>query len=168
MTDNSPVHSSDPLSTLLRAPGNVMRIVVLVLASAALVLPGFETHLGNITNVSSLLDAVPLSLSWLFPLLVAVALIMTAIPGLARYVRLADLVVAVAGLAFTVLAFSVLARLQGDVRSSEQLLGRYNADGLWSAAFQPGAYALMAATALAVVLLITGGRRSRQAPVTAR
>jgi hypothetical protein len=159
MTDNSPVHSSDPLSTLLRAPGNVIRIAILVLAAAALVLPGFEAQGSDLVNRIALLTVAPLSLIWLFPLIVAVALVMTAVPAVSRYVRLADLAAAIAGLVFSGLAFAALGQLQANARAGEQLLGRYEPDGVWSATFQPGAYALMAATALAIFLLVAGGRR---------
>jgi hypothetical protein len=167
----------DALSAIMTAPGTLLRAGAIGLGLVAMftetirIHEDVETFFGGVTLEGALeaaqnfvIRADLSALPWVFLLLIAVAMVFSAVPALARYVRLVDFLAAAAGVVLTIVVLITIATLAQRFSTYVDFGTIPNRRMTIDGAFTPtvGAFALMGATTLAaaaaIVPLLRRGR----------
>ncbi len=148
--------ADDPVSTLLRSRGFMLRLIILVVALCAIFLPAYvgRAPIVGLVNSSSVLDRVP----WAFilPVLVLAGLLSPAIAPVARYARLIDIVTAAFAVILATYFLSDIYRSFEAVAQHNRMVPDRSSQNRLYIALSAGSYSLYAAAALSVVQALRG------------
>lgn len=148
--------TADALKRGLFTPSRSWRLATLVLSGLGLFVPGFYVLLSGHDFSTSVAKALPLA--WVFPVLVALALIASLVGALARYARFIDLFAAIAGIVVSVKVISTLRIAQFGVQLQARMDQASSTNGASTATLNVGSYLVLIATLASCILVFAGFR----------